>query len=125
MECPPHPLLRAAPPLRPLPASGARARAATLRCVATASDQLLGAAADGAAAAPAHFARMAARLRTMTAVATSITATPTPTSDHAASDGSSTAGLSGCAITAFAVSLPPPAAPVATAPARATRSRFV
>src|SRR5262249_20529073 len=63
---------------------------------------------------------MAARLRTMSAVATSTTATPRPTSDQAAIDGSSAMGLSGCAITAFAVSLPPPAAPVATAPARAT-----
>src|SRR5262245_13085183 len=75
--------------------------------------------------APAHFARMAARLRTMPAVAMSTTATPRPTSDQAASDGKSTACGSGCAITALAVSLPPPAAPVATAPARATRSRLV
>ncbi len=72
--------------------------------------------------APAHFARMAARLRTMTAVATSTSATPRPTSDQAASDGSSTEGCSGCAITALAVSLPPPAALPATAPARVTRA---
>src|SRR5262249_43016348 len=99
---------------------GERARAATAR------DQLVGAAEDGAPEAPAHFARMVARLRTMPAVAMSTTATPRPTSNQAASDGKSTACCSGCAIiTALAVSLPPPAAPVATAPARAARSRLV
>src|SRR5262249_60129352 len=58
--------------------------------------------------APAHFARIAARLRTMTAVATSTTATPRPTSDQAASDGNSTARWARRALTPLAVSVPPP-----------------